>query len=329
MKPRSRQIDPLGAFGCPADAVAVSVDSRADRLGAHDAAVWRRTRELLAARPPEPSAGAAGVAAAGAAAGPGAALDAVVANLFGVVVYDDPEDHALAARLAQALGSKRLARLHLRAAELLAEADPGRSWSTEACRRWIGAAAVARAEPTEPTAADLAAAACEGLGYAMLLTDLESAPPTTPLRTVVGFLTVAEHGTLAEWRSHLGMVAARPWGTYSRDLLRLARRCRSDLLRDGVERAVALCREEHQARERADVAREIRRSLALSGVSQREFAAEIGTSASRLSTYATGAVVPSATMLLRIRRTARLLEQRQGGPGQEPPGSTPHGMHRR
>jgi transcriptional regulator with XRE-family HTH domain len=41
-----------------------------------------------------------------------------------------------------------------------------------------------------------------------------------------------------------------------------------------------------------------------SGLSRAAFASRIGTSASRLSTYSSGKVIPSATLLLRIRRLA-------------------------
>ena len=54
-----------------------------------------------------------------------------------------------------------------------------------------------------------------------------------------------------------------------------------------------------------------RRIVAMSGLSQRAFAARVGTSASRLSSYVHGHVVPSATMMLRIKRVERHL--RLGG----------------
>jgi transcriptional regulator with XRE-family HTH domain len=46
----------------------------------------------------------------------------------------------------------------------------------------------------------------------------------------------------------------------------------------------------------------VRSTIALSGLNMTEFASRIGTSASRLSTYATGKVTPSAALMLRIRR---------------------------
>jgi len=42
--------------------------------------------------------------------------------------------------------------------------------------------------------------------------------------------------------------------------------------------------------------------LALSGLSQRDFAARLGTSASRLSTYLNGKVTPGADLLIRAER---------------------------
>lgn len=50
------------------------------------------------------------------------------------------------------------------------------------------------------------------------------------------------------------------------------------------------------------VARRIRDAIALSGLSQKEFANLMGTSASRLSTYASGKVCPSAAFLVRAEQ---------------------------
>jgi len=49
---------------------------------------------------------------------------------------------------------------------------------------------------------------------------------------------------------------------------------------------------------------EIREAVKRSGLSRAEFASQVGTSASRLSTYVSGKVTPSATLMLRIRRVA-------------------------
>ena len=54
--------------------------------------------------------------------------------------------------------------------------------------------------------------------------------------------------------------------------------------------------------ERGAVAREVAKLVENSGLSRAEFATRVGTSTSRLSTYITGKVTPSAALLLRMRR---------------------------
>ena len=56
--------------------------------------------------------------------------------------------------------------------------------------------------------------------------------------------------------------------------------------------------------ERADVASEVKALVARSGMSNQDFAERIGTSRSRLSTYMSGKVVPSAALMVRMRRVA-------------------------
>ena len=56
--------------------------------------------------------------------------------------------------------------------------------------------------------------------------------------------------------------------------------------------------------ERADVASEVQGLVARSGLSKHDFAARIGTSRSRLSTYVSGKVVPLATLMVRMGRVA-------------------------
>jgi transcriptional regulator with XRE-family HTH domain len=69
-----------------------------------------------------------------------------------------------------------------------------------------------------------------------------------------------------------------------------------------MERAIDRARRDAELAERAAVAAEVKRLIDNSGLTRREFASRIGTSASRLSTYATGKVTPSAALLLRMRR---------------------------
>lgn len=68
-----------------------------------------------------------------------------------------------------------------------------------------------------------------------------------------------------------------------------------------MERVIELARQEAEARERQEVASEIDGLVRESGLSRSEFASRIGTSPSRLSTYVTGRVTPSAALLVRMR----------------------------
>ena len=66
--------------------------------------------------------------------------------------------------------------------------------------------------------------------------------------------------------------------------------------------AMDSARAEHESAERAEVAAEVRAAVTSSGITAAQFAQLIGTSASRLSTYAKGSVRPSAHMPARIKR---------------------------
>ncbi len=66
---------------------------------------------------------------------------------------------------------------------------------------------------------------------------------------------------------------------------------------------MATCRVARAANdEREQVAREVRALISSSGLTAAEFAARLGTSASRLSTYSSGKVSPSAALMVRMRR---------------------------
>jgi len=67
------------------------------------------------------------------------------------------------------------------------------------------------------------------------------------------------------------------------------------------------------------VASEVRNLVGRSGLSKQDFAERIGTSRSRLSTYMSGKVVPSAALMVRMRRVASSLGRScGGGPAHEP-----------
>ena len=133
------------------------------------------------------------------------------------------------------------------------------------------------------------------------------ASPDDPVETwpFEGILAAVERGTLPDWRRLAKAVSADPWGPVAQqviEVLSLSRPYRTAELLEGV---VARARQEASESERHEVAAEIRSLVDGSGLSRQEFAERIGTSRSRLSTYISGRVVPSAALMVRIRRVTQ------------------------
>ncbi|MGN6558571.1 MAG: helix-turn-helix domain-containing protein [Solirubrobacterales bacterium] len=116
--------------------------------------------------------------------------------------------------------------------------------------------------------------------------------------------TALERGGLSHWRRLAAAIRAQPWGPVARKVEEVLSYSRPYGVAEVMERVVAQARQEMEAAERAKVAVEIQRLIHKSGLSRQEFASRIGTSASRLSTYATGKVVPSAALLVRMQLVA-------------------------
>lgn len=116
--------------------------------------------------------------------------------------------------------------------------------------------------------------------------------------------TALERGDLADWHRIVAAIGADPWGRTARQLEEVLSHSHSYGVTEAMQTALSRARQRAEANERAAVAAEIREAVERSGLSQAEFASRIGTSASRLSTYASGKVTPSATLMLRIRRVA-------------------------
>ena len=120
-------------------------------------------------------------------------------------------------------------------------------------------------------------------------------------------VTVIDRGLVRDWKPVFAEIRRFPWG-------KVARRVDHYLSyreQDGASALFALAIERARAdaehADRIEVASRIRRAVASSGLTSGEFARLVGTSASRLSTYCSGKVTPSAAMLVRIERTAKSL----------------------
>jgi len=116
--------------------------------------------------------------------------------------------------------------------------------------------------------------------------------------------TALERGGLTAWRRLAAAIRADPWGPVVRRIEDVLTYSRPYGVAAAFDRAIARSRDAAEAAERDAIAAEISKLIADSGLTQADFASRIGTSASRLSTYASGKVTPSAALLLRMRRSS-------------------------
>jgi hypothetical protein len=120
--------------------------------------------------------------------------------------------------------------------------------------------------------------------------------------------TALERGDLADWHRIAAAVLADPWGRAARQVEEVLSHSRPYGVTEAMETVLARARQRAEAGERAAVAAQIAAAVRRSGLNRAGFASRIGTSASRLSTYISGKVTPSATLMLRIQRLAEQLE---------------------
>jgi DNA-binding transcriptional regulator YiaG len=116
--------------------------------------------------------------------------------------------------------------------------------------------------------------------------------------------TALERGGLMYWRRLAAAIREEPWGPVARRVEEVLGYSRPYGVAAAFERTISRSRDNSEAAEREAVAAEIDRLVRDSGLSRTDFASRVGTSASRLSTYVSGRVTPSAALLLRMRRVA-------------------------
>ncbi|MEU4313536.1 helix-turn-helix transcriptional regulator [Nocardia sp. NPDC024068] len=133
-----------------------------------------------------------------------------------------------------------------------------------------------------------------------------SIDPDTPVSEwpTEALQTALERGDLDDWRRIGRELSRDPWGRTARQLEEVLTHSRPYGVAEIMESLLDRARGDAEAAERAQVADEVRRAVAGSGLSNAEFASYIGTSSSRLSTYLNGKVIPSATLMVRMRRVA-------------------------
>jgi len=281
----------------PLHSAVLSVLERIDRLEAspHGPA-WRRLLGVLTSLPPTPE---------------GALKAAVLCNLLGVVALGDPEDYQHTATLVRRFGHQQVAQIQNELDDLL-KVGPDLPLTTAACRQLARRTHIERslvgAGQTDEDAVTISSK-CYGTAFWLLMADVDPANPAPFPRDAAALAHLVEKRGVAEWRRVLAIIAANPWGPEVTRLADLAREAELLAPASALEWCAKVYRKRFEEAERLEVAKEIRRLVAISGCSQRQFAQYIGTSPSRLSTYVNGLVTPSAAMMLRISRSASALAQ--------------------
>lgn len=115
-------------------------------------------------------------------------------------------------------------------------------------------------------------------------------------------VTLVERGSVRDWARLTGRIREDPWGPVARQIEDLLTYAEPSGVASLLRRAVQGARDEAELAERRAVADEVAELIETSGLAASDFARRIGTSPSRLSTYRSGRVVPSATLMVRMRR---------------------------
>ncbi len=115
-------------------------------------------------------------------------------------------------------------------------------------------------------------------------------------------LAALERGSLQHWRRLVSEIREHPWGSVARKVEQALEVSQPYGVTGLMRRAIEHARARAVLRERDEVAAMVRRLVENSGLNQCEFAERVGTSPSRLSTYLTGKVTPSAALMLRMQR---------------------------
>ena len=118
-------------------------------------------------------------------------------------------------------------------------------------------------------------------------------------------VTTIERGLVADWQPIVKDIRMRPFGRIASYVAHFAKAPDDDAAAAFFSEALRRARADQEDSERDEVIKRIRLAIESSKMSQGDFAKVVGTSASRLSTYLSGAVTPSATMLIRVENFAK------------------------
>jgi len=133
------------------------------------------------------------------------------------------------------------------------------------------------------------------------------ASPEDDVRTwpYEALVAVIDRGLVGDWQPIFAELRRSPWGRVARRVEQYLSYREPDAVSTLFALAIERARADADQADRAEVAARVRDAVTRSGLTNAEFARLVGTSASRLSTYLSGKVTPSAAMLVRIQRAAQ------------------------
>lgn len=133
------------------------------------------------------------------------------------------------------------------------------------------------------------------------------ASPTDDVRTwpYEALVIAIDEGLVADWQPIFVELRRSPWGRVARRVERYLSYREPDGVGTLFTLAIERARIDAERADCAEVAARVRDAVTRSGLTNQDFAQLVGTSASRLSTYLSGKVTPSAALLLRMERAAR------------------------
>jgi hypothetical protein len=148
-----------------------------------------------------------------------------------------------------------------------------------------------------------------------------TATPDDPVEQwgVEGILAAIDRGSLPHWRRVVEAVRIEPWGPVAADLEQALALASDAGVVATLRRVLARAREEADASARDEVRRRLQELVDRSGLTAAQFAQRLGTSASRMSTYLTGKVIPSAAVLVRSETVCKTATARRQLPGAPAP----------
>ena len=130
------------------------------------------------------------------------------------------------------------------------------------------------------------------------------ASPDDDVRTwpYEALVTAIDRGLVPDWQPIFAEIRRSPWGQVARRVERYLTYREPDGVGTLFSLALDRARADANRADRDEVAARVRAAVDRSGLTNSRFADLVGTSASRLSTYLSGKVTPSAAMLVRIER---------------------------